>query len=367
MIDNYPPHVTTPLTLTLAINMKKIIILALTTFLFFSSIFFIRGYMTQQVVLKNISLAVKDFVPPEKVTLEQTAMFTNRNIVNLSWNSVDDYENTSEPVSYILEINGKEKKVEQNSLVLDISNFLEGNYQYRVKSCDSLENCSNWSDSGLLTIDRTIPEYSLLFLDNPLAESALHFSTQGDVYNNHSGEWLISNLENDNYWFENNLLIESNQLLSPFLYFEYKTNSNEYLSGFDQTKLIVTINEKIVFVESEIKEDWQKVFLDLSQYYSSTVKIEISSGNQGDELEGSMAIVRNISSEILPVSKIDDIEIVSEEKLFSVSKKINNGYLDFSVQDQSGNQEIRKILVSEGKLIGSSDKHDLVRELGIVR
>lgn len=320
--------------------------------------------MSRVARLQNISLKVKDFVPPSLVLLNGETIFTNEDQVTVSWEEVADFEMVSNPVYYLVEFNNQEITTEVNQVVLNTTLLSDGEYSYRVKSCDQLENCSEWSESSLIIVDRLEPSSSVFFADSEVLSSVLNYSYDGDVLLNEEAVWQIAN-DSSNFWYENSLVVFSNKINSPFLYFEYQTKSSETLNGFDQTKLIVMINDKVIFIDNEIKENWQKIFIDLSEYLGQSVEVKILSGNQGDQLLSSSAFVRNISTEVFPLSIADQLSIISNEDI-EVNKEINDHYFNFLITDQAGNEAKTTLLVSDGQVVNSEEKIDSLRLLGIV-
>lgn len=320
--------------------------------------------MSRVARLQNISLRVKDFVSPSLVLLNGETIFTNEDQVTVSWEEVADFEMVSNPVYYLVEFNNQEITTEVNQVVLNTTLLSDGEYSYRVKSCDQLENCSEWSESSLIIVDRLEPSSSVFFADSEVLSSVLNYSYDGDVLLNEEAVWQIAN-DSSNFWYENSLVVFSNKINSPFLYFEYQTKSSETLNGFDQTKLIVMINDKVIFIDNEIKENWQKIFIDLSEYLGQSVEVKILSGNQGDQLLSSSAFVRNISTEVFPLSIADQLSIISNEDI-EVNKEINDHYFNFLITDQAGNEAKTTLLVSDGQVVNSEEKIDSLRLLGIV-
>jgi hypothetical protein len=270
--------------------MKKIISwIFITIGLILLSVNLVRAIFHPRATLTEMSFKVGDFVAPEKVLLDDKAIYSDQDFILLSWEAVNDFRNKSEPVYYHLAINNKEYRAYSNNFNLDVSVYENNEYPFRVKACDQLDNCSDWSNYQSLIINRRDP-----------------------------CKYLIGNDQSTNYWQDNYLeLTIENSSQFRFFTFDYLTYSKENLPGFDQTKLVVTINDQLVFIEDKVVTEWKSIFISLESFSDLELVVKFYSGNSGDSLLSSWAEVKNIGLSFEkenndPISDINFDELAKE-------------------------------------------------------
>lgn len=255
--------------------MKKTFSLILITIgMLLLSINLVKAVFKPTAQLTSMRFKVGDFVAPPTVELDNKLIMSLKSISQISWTEVSDYKKMSEPVYYRLSISGKEYSVNKNQFFLDEENYPIGDYSFKVRACDQLNNCSDWSEEGLFSVIEPIKIGDIsTFIDH----------------------YQISNINSTNYWFENYLELNINNILVRQLEFDYLTDSTESLKGFDQTKLIVSINDELIFIENDIQNSWQKVTLSLEEYKDVPITIKFYSGNQGDKQFSSWVKIKDIN------------------------------------------------------------------------
>lgn len=115
---------------------------------------------------KSISVIVDNTAPNVPVLLAPTnnTNGTRNTITSLTWQPVSD---TSSPVSYKLEIATDAGftnilgSITTTATSYNIAGFGDGTYHWRIQACDSLNNCSAWSNSWNFSIDNTAPIVTL--------------------------------------------------------------------------------------------------------------------------------------------------------------------------------------------------------------
>jgi len=253
------------------------------------SVSLVRSVFKPNAQMRTIKLKVGDFVAPPVVELERGLIMTLKGSSQISWTKVNDYKEASGPVYYRLSIAGKEYKVNDTQFLLD-NTLLTGDHVFKVRACDQINNCSNWSSEGLLS------------LINPVLI--------GDVYDEDE-YFQLSNSMSINFWYENYLELSIDNDLANQIEFDYLTESNEELAGFDQTKLVVSINDEIVFAENRSQDNWNQVILSLRNDLNKPINIKFYSGNQGDRQSSSWVKIKNINivEKISEINNDDDLII----------------------------------------------------------
>ncbi|OGF99595.1 hypothetical protein A2153_05125 [Candidatus Gottesmanbacteria bacterium RBG_16_38_7b] len=132
----------------------------------------ISGYKLAKAIFSSftsfagISFATKDYAPPPSPVLLAPANNSYRNTSGMvmDWTDVSDFENMSPPVYYIYQSarNSGFSPLAYSSGNLSVSQIPapgtpDGIYWWRVKACDSLANCSDWSSVFKITVDSTPP------------------------------------------------------------------------------------------------------------------------------------------------------------------------------------------------------------------
>jgi len=238
------------------------------------SVSFVSSVFKPVAQMRSIKIKVGDFVSPPEVALDRELIMTLKGSTQISWSEVKDYKQTSEPVYYRLSIAGKEYKVNDVKFILDNELYPPGEHFFKVRACDQLNNCSDWSEEGLYKVIET--------------------TMTGDI-TNHFDHYQISNINSTNYWDNNYLELKIDNNHFEQMEFEYLTESIENLFGFDQTKLVVSVNERPIFIENTVQSSWQNVSLSLVEYKDTPVSIKFFSGNQGDRQFSSWVKIKNIN------------------------------------------------------------------------
>ncbi|MDH5533293.1 MAG: hypothetical protein OEX81_02605 [Candidatus Pacebacteria bacterium] len=253
-------------------NIKRLIsILLIIIGLLFMSFSLVESFFYPTAFFKGIKLTVGDFVSPPSVILDKNHIVTIRDNSQIKWQKVVDYQSLSEPVYYRLSFAGKEYKVDQNYYNLNLQGLVDSQYYYKVRACDQLNNCSEWSEQGVLDIVKP-------FFNGEVTES--------------DNQYQISNQYSSGFWQDNYL--ELNLPLGiEQLNFKYLTASNEILQGFDQTKLVVSVNDQIIYLENSVQDNWHEVKLNLSEFSTQYLKVRFYSGNQGDSKFPSWANIKD--------------------------------------------------------------------------
>jgi hypothetical protein len=351
--------------------MKKIIVTIVIILLgSFSLISVGNALLFANARLKGFSFTIADFVAPAQVHLDTNMITTNKDQVFFSWSTVHDFKNTSEPVYYRFNINAKEYKVDTNDFILDVSPYEEAVYIYKVKACDVLNNCSEWSESGQLIIDRTAPDFEVS-LDETIFEETLSYqeSTQGSV-TKENDIYQISSSQSETFWQDNYLqyTFDKHQQSSS-VYFKYKIFSNEVLSGFDQAKLIVTLNDEIILIDNQTSESWKEVLLDTSFFDDDTSNLRFYSGNQGDTQLPSWVEITDITFNVISSSQLEQYKVSSSEEVTEERIMLENGHrVQFLVTDLAGNVESKEFQLSDLNPV-PYDKTKMtqrINELGII-
>lgn len=276
--------------------MKKIIAISLITIgLLLISFNFARSFFYSKAFFKGIKFKVGDFVSPPKVVLEKNYIVTLNNNLQINWSKVEDFKNYSEPIFYRFSFLGREFKVTQNQYDLSLSSYIPGEYLYKVKACDQLNNCSLWSEEGKIVILETV--------------------LAGDSEKNNN-LFQISNINSTNEWNSNYLKLSIDNSYDILqMNFQYISHTVESLAGFDQTKLLITVNDKIVFLENNTKEIWEDVQISLSQFSEDSLEIKFYSGNQGDNKFSSWAEVKEIEflSQLETGVSTQELKVLSDQ------------------------------------------------------
>ena len=124
------------------------------------------AFFLDQVPVTGMAISVKDFVPPEVpdlVSPKDEAILNTAGLL-MDWETVEDYKNMNDPVYYIYQRAINEdfaplayESGELSDSEIPASGTPEGKYWWRVKACDAIDNCSDWSEVWTVTIDNTAP------------------------------------------------------------------------------------------------------------------------------------------------------------------------------------------------------------------
>lgn len=133
-----------------------------TSSMLFTTSILANFYSTASV--SGVTFSVKDFVAPPAPQLVTPLNNAYRNTTGLvmDWSDVLDYQNQHNPVYYIYQ---SSRNLSFSPLAYQSGRLTSsqipapgtpaGIYYWRVKACDSIDNCSAWSDVWKITIDNS--------------------------------------------------------------------------------------------------------------------------------------------------------------------------------------------------------------------
>lgn len=124
------------------------------------------AWFTTSAQVHGIMISIKDFVPPPvpaHIAPTDGSILQSTSIL-FDWSDEEDYEDHHNPVYYILQIGADSgfSTIVYTSSELGTSQtpppgIGDGTYFWRVKACDAIDNCSEWSTGWEITIDDTAP------------------------------------------------------------------------------------------------------------------------------------------------------------------------------------------------------------------
>lgn len=137
------------------------------------------AYFVDAATASGIAISVKDFVAPETPELEspEDEAVLNSEDLALDWTSVEDWENMNDPVYYIYQI-ATDENFDDIYEAGNVSSSEtggpdeEGNYRWRVRACDAIDNCSDWSEEWSFTVDNTAPYVKVTNIDDSAGKDA---------------------------------------------------------------------------------------------------------------------------------------------------------------------------------------------------
>lgn len=193
----------------------------------------------------------------------------------------------------------------------------------------------------------------LIFLGKKVIKSLAFFTASTVGVNNsfQTGEWIPAetkfllkqnNLEYTNEESvtetNNNYQLEIKDNISQYLYFEYKLQSDETASLFDNPILLVKINENIVLQinDKSIDGEWENAFIDLSdlQLDDGTHSLTFEVQNTFDDLFYPIVEIKNVTTRNLLIKP-------SSQMNFFTSKGIASLFIEYTVTEN--NKEIVKV------------------------
>lgn len=313
---------------------KVVMLLALITLFLPKKFAISSAVFTDTVFSANQQISTGDWTPPPIPDLISP---TNNSYVNTSglvmdWTDVTD--DISNPVYYIYQSanNPGFSPLAYESGHLSNSNIPapgtpDGVYWWRVKTCDSLNNCSPWSVVWKVTVDNIVPITTLSFSGKSINEKVLNggfeaglsgWTTQGEVnltgtetidgitINPYKGTKMVrvGHTTDDGSEIWENKLTQQIQPGAKNLSFYY--NFFSFDGGtFDNPGMIVRLNDYNVFYLSaeEIKtgaspnsSGWTQLSFDISQIPDPVLEIIFYSGNTEDEFDQSWVYIDDIST-----------------------------------------------------------------------
>ncbi len=308
---------------------KVVTLLALIT-LFLPNKFAISSAVFSDTVFStNQQISTGDWTPPPIPDLISP---TNNSYVNTSglvmdWTDVTD--DISNPVYYIYQNadNPGFSPLAYESGHLSNSNIPapgmpDGVYWWRVKACDSLNNCSPWSEVWKVTVDNITPVTTLSFNGKNINEKVLNggfesgianWDRQGEVViqggdgftDPYSGAYMVrvGHTTDDGSEIWENKLTQQIQPGAKNLSFYY--NFFSYDSFNDDPGIVVRLNDYNVFYlsaadienfDSPNSSGWTQLSFDISQIPDPVLEIIFYSGNTNDELNQSWVYIDDVST-----------------------------------------------------------------------
>lgn len=298
-----------------------------------------------QAKVSGLVLKIADFVPPPPVDFSLDQVYFLPQLVRLGWAAVQDFADPQSPVRYELKFDEGIYSTLNNYYDFELSEFAEGNHHLSLRACDSLNNCSRWSDQRQLIIDGTQPAVSLLANGLVVREAVGNDNWllvgEGDFS---AGEWQIGGDDSNGWLHQNYLQLDlDNQPQLSLVAFDYLIQSHEGLVEFDQPALEVLVNEHLVLIASRSTAslaEWQRAIVDLRQFQDSRLVIKIRSGNSGDQLLPTWAKVRNLTTKLVLVNDWEKLTLSVTDNLDQAASGqliLSDQQVGFFAKDAAGN------------------------------
>ena len=156
--------------------MNSIIIMATITAMFaVTSTKEATALFMDQISIANLTVTMKDFAPPPVPTLisPENNSLLNTNGLVMKWEAVTDFENMHNPVYYYYQSSHNKNFAPLAYSSGKLANAYipapgtpDGIYWWRVRACDSIDNCSEWSKPMNVTVDSTAPKVDFTNIRN---------------------------------------------------------------------------------------------------------------------------------------------------------------------------------------------------------
>lgn len=140
--------------------------LLLNALLLIGTIKIAQALFVSQAQVNGISITVKDFVPPDlpiHLAPADGSVMKSTDIL-FDWTDVTDYENQNNPVYYIFQMSDSLSFATIHYTSGELSDSQtsapalgDGTFYWRVKACDAIDNCTDWTTGWEITIDDTAP------------------------------------------------------------------------------------------------------------------------------------------------------------------------------------------------------------------
>ncbi len=156
----------------------------------------VRALFTDQATVSGISISIADFVAPmvPEIIAPDNNFKQKPENMTIEWTSVNDYEDMH-PVYYNLQLLNAFNHSHYTSfpnLTTTTQNLVgvdDGIYEARVEACDSLNNCSDWSNTRTYIVDSTAPPIpTLISPTDQTGNSSQLVQKWQKVMDNHGGE-----------------------------------------------------------------------------------------------------------------------------------------------------------------------------------
>lgn len=147
------------------LHVLKILFVLFFVFVYRFSFYTTTALYTDVSEQENSTFASTDWTPPPVPTLllPPNNSFLNSAGFTLDW--TDEVDDLSNPVYYLYQSSSDsgfgsfvtESGSLGSSSFIDINIVTDGEYWWRVRACDQLDNCSAWTGAWKLTLDTTLP------------------------------------------------------------------------------------------------------------------------------------------------------------------------------------------------------------------
>lgn len=345
-------------------------------------------------IVDNTAPAVPTLVSP----MDQTG---NSSQLVQKWTK--QYDNHGGEVSYYYESYGDKELTDlrwtawfYNSVNTDPSNPLyiiknaqgapNGEVYWRVRAIDEVGNQSEFSLVGHFTVDNGMSS-SITVTGSPAKD--VEDRVENGNFEQGLGSWSsigrvssvqddltasqvvkLGDVESGNNFAQVSQIVDNSQLGLRTLGFWYRPMIFETDLGFDQPIFEVKINGQSVYQLNDLTQlnQWQFVAIDLSEFNTSTINLQFSLANIGDDLASNIIYLDNISTNFAVVNN-DAIFTVKAEKGFQpvasyryfvngvefAGSQENN--ISFSLSDQPDDQVVEYWL-SDNQ--GNEEEHHLI-------
>jgi hypothetical protein len=284
---------------------------------------------------------------------------------------------------------------------IDQSSLGNGTYYWRVRACDALNNCSNYTSAWSVTVDNAAPISSVI-LSNAPSKDINNKVVNGDFENGLTG-WnavgdvnVINGIEHGVTPFDSKMVrigrnsnigansVDVNILSQPVLNsgngvrsvgFWYNFQTHENIPGFDEPGFMVFVGDKMVHQvwASDIPAPvpnvlhgtgWRFLSVDVSKFNNPTLTLAFYGGNSGDLLKQSFVYIDNVTTNEAAISSDSHFTLTASDNVavsslnyrylvsgtpvtgsgpsgltFSLTEQPDNGTVEYWAVDTAGNSE----------------------------
>lgn len=169
--------------------MIKRLLLKLSILVFCFTPYFIgitNAVLNNSAVIENSQFSTSDWTPPSIPGLISPAnnSFRNTDDLIMDWTGVSDYADINNPAYYIYQnacspefLPPAYQSDHLSSSSIPAPEMPEGEYWWRVKACDSIDNCSNWSEVWHVTVDNAPPVILDISVDTSETMALINWTT----------------------------------------------------------------------------------------------------------------------------------------------------------------------------------------------